>query len=994
MVLNTLTVGAAVTPSVIETAISHYIKRGPLRGKPTAHISYDEGLHLVRQFLDYASNHTVDEVQSFTAQWVPCPRWVKASDFDIPDSHLSHAASLLETQLGPYGISAVGGTQWWQWRPANTPLKAEWIEMRADYNARKAASQPAQRIILYIHGGAYYFGSVDEHRYQLQRHARKLKARLLAPRYRLAPQFPFPCGLHDALASYLYLLTEFDPSSILLMGDSAGGGMVLSLLVILRDQGVPLPAGAILISPWVDLTHSFPSVSGEGKLDYIPPYGFHHRPSLAWPPPNEDELRDLHKQVDAHKTKEEAKAKEKEAVSGLKVKDSPHNSEPEHREPAPNPPPLSINLDGKHLTLIDQIQLYATNTLLSHPLVSPALEPSLGGLPPLLIQTGGGELLRDEQVYLAHKAANPTEYLSSDIILDLHDPKREMASKYPPTKVQLQVWEDLCHVPHTLSFTRPAKHMYRAVAQFGNWVFSQSSRSQYATGTATKAQKDDDALSIISTSTSSGSSDEETLQSKPRSRTNSKSSHQQPRSLSEGAVPPPSDRATPSTTSWANITHLTPTGTEPQVSATDPLPAFENSMIRQLISRHGTIFPLAPASAIPALSVPRPSIGAIKEGPVRKWLSKKSEWDRKFASQKRKVQGKRLEEMRKGYATFTTKDANGVPKVERPPPTALAGRQFVLDVKGAKGKMGMGKIGEGLQNLDPRGQGKKKSWGLMMWSGWGSKHDEATIESSGAAAAIVAGATAGGVAGNAGAGRTGAEEERGRKGKGQGEGEEERSKSVGASLRNPLSRMRSRRASRGSLKEKEKARKADEDAPPVPTLVGNGAGAETRSSNVNGSDAAPAIVGTAATAAVAGGVAETKAQTGTRKEAEEEMMAAALPKGDKVEGSENTFLAPSTNRPHNGTVAYPFKLRNDMERSASTMTLESVNTGVVAPMDAVDSTRDLSRGNDGEAAQAVKEEDHERRDVVGGDLTWPKTGDVPGEKQRPKLETFVTAQEF
>jgi acetyl esterase/lipase len=58
--------------------------------------------------------------------------------------------------------------------------------------------------------------------------------------------------------------------------------MVLSMLVVLRDQGIPLPAGAILISPWVDLTHSFPSLGGDAKMDYIPPHGFVHKPSISW----------------------------------------------------------------------------------------------------------------------------------------------------------------------------------------------------------------------------------------------------------------------------------------------------------------------------------------------------------------------------------------------------------------------------------------------------------------------------------------------------------------------------------------------------------------------------------------------------------------------------------------------------------------------------------------------------------------------------------------
>lgn len=71
-------------------------------------------------------------------------------------------------------------------------------------------------------------------------------------------------------------------------GDSAGAGAILSLLCILRDAGLPLPAGGVLISPWVDLSHSFPSVNGNGEGDYIPKDGFHYRPGLVWPPLREE----------------------------------------------------------------------------------------------------------------------------------------------------------------------------------------------------------------------------------------------------------------------------------------------------------------------------------------------------------------------------------------------------------------------------------------------------------------------------------------------------------------------------------------------------------------------------------------------------------------------------------------------------------------------------------------------------------------------------------
>lgn len=135
---------------------------------------------MVRRFLHYASLHTVEELQDFTAQWVPHPRWVKVDDVTIPNDVVTKAADLLEAQLGHHGIDKIGGRKWWQWRREGSVLNAEWIEMRKDYTSRKQTGDEGNRIMLYIHGGAYFFGGVDAHRYQMQRHARKLKARVFA----------------------------------------------------------------------------------------------------------------------------------------------------------------------------------------------------------------------------------------------------------------------------------------------------------------------------------------------------------------------------------------------------------------------------------------------------------------------------------------------------------------------------------------------------------------------------------------------------------------------------------------------------------------------------------------------------------------------------------------------------------------------------------------------------------------------------------------------
>ena len=116
MPVNTISVGAAVTPTVIQTYLSHYLNRRPLAQKPTAHISYHEGLELIRRFLHYASFHTVDELQAFTSQWVPVPRWVHVNVVEVSSNLLERSAQLLNAQLGPEGIKAVGGKNWWQVR--------------------------------------------------------------------------------------------------------------------------------------------------------------------------------------------------------------------------------------------------------------------------------------------------------------------------------------------------------------------------------------------------------------------------------------------------------------------------------------------------------------------------------------------------------------------------------------------------------------------------------------------------------------------------------------------------------------------------------------------------------------------------------------------------------------------------------------------------------------------------------------------------------------
>ncbi|MBC8640355.1 alpha/beta hydrolase [Caballeronia sp. EK] len=111
--------------------------------------------------------------------------------------------------------------------------------------------------ILYLHGGGYYFCSPRSHRAITFGLATRSNASVFSLDYRLAPEDRFPAALDDSVAAYRRLLGDGVPAqSIAIAGDSAGGGLALATLLALRDAGDPLPAAAVLFSPWTDLTCS------------------------------------------------------------------------------------------------------------------------------------------------------------------------------------------------------------------------------------------------------------------------------------------------------------------------------------------------------------------------------------------------------------------------------------------------------------------------------------------------------------------------------------------------------------------------------------------------------------------------------------------------------------------------------------------------------------------------------------------------------------------
>jgi len=141
-------------------------------------------------------------------------------------------------------------------------LPAEWL--------RPEGGDP-EKLIMYVHGGGYVSGSCSDHRAYVSKLARFTRITCLNYEYRLAPEHPFPAALDDSLGVYAHLLDKgYQSRNIVFAGESAGGGLLLALMLALKDQSLPLPAAAVAISPWTDLSCSGKSYSTKNRLSPAP----------------------------------------------------------------------------------------------------------------------------------------------------------------------------------------------------------------------------------------------------------------------------------------------------------------------------------------------------------------------------------------------------------------------------------------------------------------------------------------------------------------------------------------------------------------------------------------------------------------------------------------------------------------------------------------------------------------------------------------------------
>ena len=251
--------------------------------------------------------------------------------------------------------------------PSGTDISVVQAGKLKMHRTTTAASRP-ERNVLYLHGGGYVSGGPGFYRHFSWRIANVAKARVWALEYRLAPENPFPAALEDAVSAFLWLARETGSSSeLFVMGDSAGAGLALCLLLKLRDLGGPLPAAAVAMSPWTDL-----------------------------------------------------------ALSGASL-----------IENAASDPMLNAS------DLPELARCYLAGADPCNPYASP-LYGDASGLPPVLIQAGSDEILRDDAVRMAER-------------LQHHNPRS-----------RLEIWP---RMPHAFQLFVPAlPEAHAAIAQIGDFI--------------------------------------------------------------------------------------------------------------------------------------------------------------------------------------------------------------------------------------------------------------------------------------------------------------------------------------------------------------------------------------------------------------------------------------------------------------------------------------------------------------------------------------------
>lgn len=211
--LNLLSVAAASTPPFFSTLFNHNNKKSLERSAANREVSgivlmlsfranslfqlkYALSWKLVKSFLEQSTHNTVESLQKFCNTISPQPKFLVdgIETAIIPSSVITRAAGQLIQAFGGIEVMerVVGGTTWWQERESD--------EIYGEFFFKSEAKKDTPTIF-YINGGGYYFGSLATHRFMIRKIAKDCGLTAFSFNYRHAPQYPFPCGLHDCLAA-------------------------------------------------------------------------------------------------------------------------------------------------------------------------------------------------------------------------------------------------------------------------------------------------------------------------------------------------------------------------------------------------------------------------------------------------------------------------------------------------------------------------------------------------------------------------------------------------------------------------------------------------------------------------------------------------------------------------------------------------------------------------------------------------------------------------
>ncbi|KAI4871078.1 alpha/beta hydrolase fold-domain-containing protein [Hypoxylon rubiginosum] len=291
-------------PLILKVILLHLLGRS--ESAQYLDLRSDVTISFLRSLLSPAKPRSVSEVQDMTLRdpGVKGKMWVSTMASQVPPEEGIRDAlfAAIDAMSGPEQKGAPPLAV-----PDIVPVEAEWTGYRA--GATRDSKPPAipeeekyrelmkectsSTTILYLHGGAYYLCDPATHRPFVAKLAKLTGGRAYSVRYRLAPQHPFPAALLDALVSYFTLLypppgsahEAVAPADLVITGDSAGGNLCMALLQLLlelrrqdrkvawfgAEREVPLPAAVTPMSPWVDLVQTMPSLTDNGRWDYLPP---------------------------------------------------------------------------------------------------------------------------------------------------------------------------------------------------------------------------------------------------------------------------------------------------------------------------------------------------------------------------------------------------------------------------------------------------------------------------------------------------------------------------------------------------------------------------------------------------------------------------------------------------------------------------------------------------------------------------------------------------